>query len=92
MALVVAGLAYVASIGPACWLTSHLNAGGRLIPAVYRPITWGLAFTGSNQAIRWYCRLASARDWDWWRWEYVNGPWRWEQSPWMLRNNAITDP
>src|SRR5262245_50991401 len=29
---------YVASFGPACWMTSRLDLGARLIPTIYKPI------------------------------------------------------
>jgi len=29
---------YVASFGPACWITSHADSGKSLIPVVYRPL------------------------------------------------------
>jgi hypothetical protein len=37
VALVVP-LLYVASFGPACWLTSHLERGENLLPIIYRPL------------------------------------------------------
>jgi hypothetical protein len=29
---------YVASFGPACWLTSRLECGANLLPTIYRPL------------------------------------------------------
>ena len=33
---------YVASIGPACWLTIRTNVGTSAIDNFYRPITWAM--------------------------------------------------
>ena len=70
--VVVVGLVYVLSIGPACWLTSRLNTGAEFVPIVYRPIT--LFIVGSNghlspagRAIRWYSSIGAAPKWRWWR-------------------------
>jgi hypothetical protein len=64
--------AYLLSIGPACWLTSWLNCGTKLVPIVYRPIT--LFFVGSDNrnsaagtAVRWYSEVGAAPGWGWWR-------------------------
>ena len=31
---------YVASFGPACWISSRLNSGSSAVSCVYRPIMW----------------------------------------------------
>jgi len=31
---------YVLSFGPACWISSRLDVGGKLVSVIYRPLTW----------------------------------------------------
>ncbi len=33
---------YVASFGPACWISSRFNIGRKVLPTAYRPITAGI--------------------------------------------------
>ena len=70
VALVMVLLGYPLSFGPACWVSSHLNAGTRAVAAVYRPITWGLNDDHKGKLdgiIRWYARLGAAHEnWGWW--------------------------
>jgi hypothetical protein len=86
--VVVALVAYPLSFGPACWVTSRLDAGAGILPAVYRPIIGTLSpdwDTDSrlNAAIFWYANFGAARGWYWdlanlngeieWKWEFA-GP------------------
>jgi hypothetical protein len=89
VALVVVLIGYPLSFGPACWISSHLNAGTRAVRVIYRPITWGLSdeYSGTlDSAIRWYARLCAANaNWEWssdeicrpeegWVWQPLNPP------------------
>ena len=61
---VVVVLLYVASFGPACWITSQLNRGARLIPVVYRPLTWAMSVGSIHRISRWYAKLGAPDDWE----------------------------
>ena len=57
---------YVASFGPACWITSWTDIGARVIPIAYFPITCGLSSPSpAERAIRWFSNLGAARGWGW---------------------------
>src|SRR5262245_48081878 len=59
---------YVASFGPACWITSHANVGAPPIPAVYRPLTWAMSpdsYTTINRVSTWYAKLGADENWEW---------------------------
>ena len=67
---------YVASIGPACWVSSRTNIGAATVSFVYRPLTWEMAQSERvADAVSWYARLGGADGWDWtiesdgWTWE-----------------------
>jgi hypothetical protein len=67
MALVLL-VAYPLSFGPACWITSRLNAGASAIPIVYRPLTWVMspgANTMVNRVTTWYAKIGAPDDWQW---------------------------
>ncbi len=60
---------YVASLGPACWITSRASAGARLLPIIYAPIVsayWRAddesAFV---RAFVWYSTIGAADGWGW---------------------------
>jgi hypothetical protein len=84
--VVVVLVAYPLSFGPACWISSHLNAGTRAVTVVYRPITSFLddAYVGTlDGAIRWYAGLGAAdSSWGWWGRTHCDSeevrPWTWE--------------
>ena len=61
---------YIFSFGPACWISSRLNAGTRAVTVVYRPMTVCLRddYAGPlDSAIRWYAGLGAANEnWGWW--------------------------
>ncbi|MGE5194177.1 MAG: hypothetical protein ACM3U2_16900 [Deltaproteobacteria bacterium] len=82
---VVVAIVYLLSIGPACWLTSRLNADAELVPIVYRPIT--LFFVGSDHrvsmagaAIRSYSSIGASPGWGWWRAPADRDVWEWSCS------------
>ena len=60
---------YVASIGPACWITSRTNRGGKLIPKVYQPVIEAFLSGGYDsqisRAFRWYSTVGAADHWGW---------------------------
>ncbi len=68
--VVVVLVAYPLSFGPACWISSRLNAGTRAVTVVYRPVTWCFSdnYDGPlDNAVRWYAGLGAANDsWGWW--------------------------
>jgi len=64
--VVVVAALYVASFGPACWITSWTNIGARIIPVAYLPITRCLSISAPvDGAIRWFSGLGAARGWGW---------------------------
>jgi hypothetical protein len=86
VALVALLAGYVLSFGPACWLTSRLNAGTPAIAFIYRPIFSVSESVGSvslDSAIRWYARLGSASGWRWQRFRDAKGDvqWVWTEAP-----------
>ncbi len=85
--VVVVVVVYLLSIGPACWLTSRLDAGVEFVSIVYRPIT--LFFVGSDHgvspvgtAIRWYSCIGAAPGWGWYRENAYSDAWEWSYSVW----------
>lgn len=76
-------LGYPLSFGPACWISSRLDVGSRLVTVAYRPITWGLSENYDGRldgAIRWYARLGAADNgWDWWNVLNDGGEWEWRR-------------
>lgn len=56
---------YVASFGPACWVTSWVGLDGRIVTVFYAPIIWHFLHDtmGAGQTIDSYSRLAARPDW-----------------------------
>jgi hypothetical protein len=55
---------YLASFGPACWLTSRLNLGASAIPVVYRPIWWAMRLSPRlGDAFTTYAKFAAPESW-----------------------------
>jgi hypothetical protein len=50
--VVVVLLLYVASIGPACWLTSRARSGSNSLATVYRPVTLLMTIDDSPAELR----------------------------------------
>jgi len=82
-------LLYVASFGPACWISSRTNVGASAVPIIYRPVTWAMSRDKriASVFIR-YARVWSKDGWAWgivrsrkhsdpnegqWKWVNVNG-------------------
>lgn len=68
---------YVASFGPACWITSRVNRGAPLVTAIYGPVvkkvpvpsviailTDQYSRLGASAGWRWGCVIGS-EDWKW---------------------------
>jgi hypothetical protein len=83
--LLVVVMAYPASFGPACWISSRTNFGRSLVSAAYRPLTWTF---GDPQSIRSpqrekigatlqsYSRLLANDGWGWlpsWQFDEARG-------------------
>jgi hypothetical protein len=72
-------LLYPISLGPACWLTSHVNTGASALSIVYRPMVWAMLNSETlDQAIEWYSELVAA---DGWAWAGTDETWRWRKIP-----------
>jgi len=59
---------YLASFGPAGWISSRFDRGADLVSAMYQPIVWVRDHTplgGFRSALDWYSELAAADDWHW---------------------------
>jgi hypothetical protein len=65
---------YVASFGPACWLTSRTNVGANFLPTLYLPIivVWdidasfrGLPNRPLHEALQWYTSVGADGEWMW---------------------------
>jgi hypothetical protein len=64
--LVVALGAYPLSWGPACWVSSRLDAGCSCLPLVYRPMIWAMARNDRvAAALNRYAELGAAPNWYW---------------------------
>jgi hypothetical protein len=61
---------YVASFGPACWITSWANGGADVVNTVYEPIIW-LLENGPDSwaaAVDSYSRVGASEKWHWEKW------------------------
>src|SRR5262245_32809876 len=71
-------LAYPASLGPSCWVTSRTGVGTSVVAAVYRPILLvadGLPL-GVWKKIQRYSRVGAPPGWSWWAdksWHHSSG-------------------
>ena len=64
-AALVAPVLYVASFGPACWITSRLDVRGQTIPRIYTPVVrmWHRGPPLLVRTIDRYAELGSAPNW-----------------------------
>ncbi len=85
---------YVASFGPACWITGRTNSGTSALETIYKPIT--LAMSPNNETIlsrliMWYAQIGAPVD-SYWIWtehvvNYSDGTtdqsaeWSWVAEP-----------
>ena len=64
-------LLYVASFGPACWISSRANFGDVAVERTYGPLIQGLfyrepsRFAWFYESMHWYSRLAANKEWGW---------------------------
>lgn len=90
LGLIALPLLYVAGFGPACWISSRLNAGTGVVTVVYRPITGCLRddYDGPlDGAIRWYAGLGAAHgNWGWWG----KDPCGFQEEPWIWRPLSVS--
>lgn len=60
---------YIASFGPACWITSRIEFGASKVPIFYLPVIWCMAHDKRDRrvahAIMWYSEFGAAKDWQW---------------------------
>lgn len=57
---------YVASFGPACWISSRTNFGEATISAVYQPLTWASSnSTRTSSVLCWYAEIGAAAGFHW---------------------------
>jgi len=79
-------LLYPMSVGPACWVSSRMDAGASGVSVAYRPLTWGMS-QGEQiaKAISWYSQLGSAQGWEWIE-SGVAGTATWD---WQLRPTPV---
>jgi hypothetical protein len=68
-AAVTVALLYVASFGPACWISSRAGIGQKIVAIVYRPILWNLSLseesTPIDRSIKWYSTIGAAYGYAW---------------------------
>jgi hypothetical protein len=65
--VMVGVLGYVASFGPACWVTSRAAIGAPAVNVAYRPMMWAW---GANRKyvgafLAWYAQVGAAKGWTW---------------------------
>jgi hypothetical protein len=67
VALIGLPVLYVASFGPACWITSRCDLSPARLAAAYRPMMWvmGNGPGPLSDALVWYSFVGSADDWAW---------------------------
>jgi hypothetical protein len=67
VALVVVLVGYPLSMGPACWISSRLNAGARAVTFAYEPINWirDRSPVSIADALDRYSQLGAAEGWCW---------------------------
>jgi len=58
---------YVASFGPACWITSRSSPSGDWLLVAYRPLMWTMEDgpAPASDAIVWYSFVGAAKIWGW---------------------------
>jgi len=58
---------YVASFGPACWISSHVNAVAPIVNVAYLPMMWIYDFAPEpiQVSIMWYSRIGAHDGWSW---------------------------
>jgi len=86
---------YPLSFGPACWMTSRLNAGASAIPVVYRPLTWTMSPSSNalmNRLSSWYAKVGASDDWEWGPVHDEKGRhigWMWDSTAQILFDSPV---
>ena len=62
---VLTPMLYVASFGPACWVTSWCNLHGGWILVMYRPIIWIAETAPVLDYVTWYSLAGASNAWGW---------------------------
>jgi hypothetical protein len=95
---------YVASFGPACWITSRLRLSGdsinfTVLPTFYHPLLVTMFYDSRiSTAVQWYARLGAASDWHWINvggsddWFAGRDGWVWVKIPSVNRPAAALGP
>jgi hypothetical protein len=69
VALTFSAVAYLISIGPACWISSKLNCGTDILARCYSPLIrlslHDVCPSFVHDDINWYCRLGADSGWGW---------------------------
>ncbi len=82
----VALLAYPASLGPSCWVSSRTGVGVPVVDIIYRPILRATDNCPQSvlRIIQSYSAFGAAPEWGWVRWETAGRAevdWHWEEFP-----------
>ena len=58
---------YVASFGPACWISSRAKLTGKWVITPYRPIIWlwVIGPEAVGDSVVWYSSIGATDDWGW---------------------------
>jgi hypothetical protein len=67
VALIAPPVLYVASFGPACWLTDYSGMGKEIVPMIYKPAIW-CSVNGPgpvSAVVNWWAHLCCKNEWNW---------------------------
>jgi len=82
----VACLAWPASLGPSCWVTSRTGVGSSVVDVVYSPILLAAeAFPNCvSVVVERYSSVGAARGWEWVQWWHTatgeSQGWHWRRD------------
>jgi hypothetical protein len=94
IAIALLPVLYVASFGPACWISSRVNYGNwinfTVLPTVYRPLLLAmLCHRRIAIAVEWYAGLGAASGWRWFNLagsdDWISGKDDWAWAKWQYR-------
>ena len=80
---------YVASFGPACWITSRLECEASALPIIYRSVLWAMSKNARiSNTLDAYATAGASRGWMWLDWgDGLN----WSEQPvWLSPRYMIT--
>jgi hypothetical protein len=98
IAIALLPVLYVASFGPACWISSRMNSGNWMnftaLPTVYRPLLLPMFYHRRIAiAVDWYAGLGAASGWHWvnvaGREEWISGN---DDFAWVHWVNKVQHP